>query len=140
MVRFILENISQLLICWIASLKLAMMYKNYCKKWVYLLYNSKKYVLKDSKIPSEIESEAGMAEVVNCLKKTNADKEMRARMEDRENSQIYLSLVRGSGYKKGKEEGRKDIIKTMLSNGATKETILKLTGITELEFDNIMNS
>ena len=110
------------------------------EKWVYLLYNSKKYVLKDSKIPSEIESEAGMAEVVNYVKKTNADKEMRARMEDRENSQIYLSLVRGSGYKKGKEEGRKDIIKTMLSNGATKETILKLTGITELEFDNIMNS
>ena len=117
-----------------------MTYKNYCKKWVYLLYNNKKYVLKDSKIPSEIESEAGMAEVVNCVKKTNADKEMRARMEDRENSQIYLSLIRGSGYKKGKEEGRKDIIKTMLSNGATKETILKLTGITELEFDNIMNS
>lgn len=45
------------------------------------------------------------------------------------------------GYKElWKEEGRKDIIKTMLSNGATKETILKLTGITELEFDNIMNS
>ena len=81
-----------------------------------------------------------MPEVVDFVKKSNADKEMRARMEDRENSQIYLSLVRGSGYKKGKEEGRKDIIKTMLSNGATKETILKLTGITELEFDNIMNS
>ena len=81
-----------------------------------------------------------MPEVVDFVKKSNADKEMRARMEDRENSQIYLSLIRGSGYKKGKEEGRKDIIKTMLSNGATKETILKLTGITELEFDNIMNS
>ena len=125
-----------------------MTYKNYCKKRVYLLYNSKKYVLKDSKIPSEIESEAGMAEVVNCVKKTNADKEMRARMEDRENSQIYLSLIRGNGYKKGLEdgekkgrlEGKKDLIKTMLSNGATKETILKLIGITELEFDNIMNS
>ncbi len=81
-----------------------------------------------------------MAEVVDCVKKSNSDKEMRARMEDRENSLINLSLIRGSGYKKGKEEGRKDIIKTMLSNGATKETILKLTGITELEFDNIMNS
>ena len=81
-----------------------------------------------------------MAEVVNCVKKTNADKEMRACMEDRENSQIYLSLIRGSGYKKGKEEGRKDIIKTMLSNGKTKKEIIEFIGITELEFDNIMNS
>ena len=52
----------------------------------------------------------------------------------------YKELWIEKGEKKGKEEGRKDIIKTILSNGATKETILKLTGITELEFDNIMNS
>ena len=115
---------------------------------MYLLYNSKRYALKDSEIPSEIESETGMAEVVDCVKKSNSDKEMRARMEDRENSQIYLSLIRGSGYKKGmeegekkgKEEGRKDIIKTMLSNGKTKKEIIEFIGITELEFDNIMNS
>ena len=44
------------------------------------------------------------------------------------------------GKKEGKTEGIRNIIKAMLSNGATKETILKLTGITELEFDNIMNS
>ncbi len=85
-----------------------------------------------------------MAEVVEVVKKTNSDKEMRARMEDRENSQIYLSLIRGSGYKKGKEEGRKEerntLIKTMLSNGATKETILKLTAISEDEFNKIINS
>ena len=81
-----------------------------------------------------------MPEVVDCVKKSNADKEMRARMEDRENSQIYLSLIRGNGYKKGKEEGRKDIIKTMLSNGKTKKEIIEFIGITELEFDNIMNS
>ena len=81
-----------------------------------------------------------MAEVVDCVKKSNSDKEMRARMEDRENSQIYLSLIRGSGYKKGMEEGRKDIIKTMLSNGKTKKEIIEFIGITELEFDNIMNS
>ena len=85
-----------------------------------------------------------MAEVVDCVKKSNSDKEMRARMEDRENSLINLSLIRGSGYKKGKEEGIKEgkenLIKTMLSNGATKETILKLTAISEEEFNKIINS
>ena len=40
-----------------------------------------------------MESEEGMAEVVNCVKESNSDKEMRARMEDRENSLIYLSLI-----------------------------------------------
>ena len=44
------------------------------------------------------------------------------------------------GFDEGKEKGKKEIIKTMLSNGATKETILKLTGITETEFNQIMNS
>ena len=112
------------------------MYKNYCKKWVYLLYNSKKYVLKDSKIPSEIESEAGMAEVVNCVKKTNADKEMRARMEDRENSLMALSIMRGNSYQKGKEDGIKEIIKNMLLNGISKENIIKLTGISEQDFND----
>ena len=45
------------------------------------------------------------------------------------------------GYKEiGYEEGKKDLIKTMFSNGATKEDIIKYTGISELEFNNIMNS
>ncbi len=39
------------------------------------------------------------------------------------------------GKKEGKKEGIRNIIKAMLSNGATKETILKLTGISEKEFD-----
>ena len=110
------------------------------EKWVYLLYNSKKYASKDSKIPSEIESEVGMAEVIDQVKKSNSDKEMRARMEDRENSLIALSLMRGSAYEKGINQGKKDLIKTMLSNGATKETIINLAGISEEEFNNIMNS
>ena len=109
------------------------------EKWVYLLYNSKKYASKDSKLPSEIESEAGMAEVVDCVKKSNSDKEMRARMEDRENSLIYLSLMRGSAYEKGKEEGKKEelknIIKNMLSKGKNKKEIMDLTGISEKDFD-----
>ena len=64
---------------------------------------------------------------------------MRARMEDRENSLIYLSLMRGSAYEKGKEEGKKeelkDIIKNMLLNGISKENIIKFTGISEKDFD-----
>jgi hypothetical protein len=42
---------------------------------------------------------------------------MRARMEDRENSLIYLSLIRGSAYEKGKEEGIKSIVKNMVLKG-----------------------
>ena len=113
--------------------------KIYCLKWVYLLYNSKKYVAKDSRLPSEIESEAGMAEVVDCVKKSNSDKEMRARMEDRENSLINLSLIRGSGYKKGREEEKKDIIKKLLSKGKTKEEILYLIDITSEEYEKLIN-
>ncbi len=109
--------------------------KNYCQKWVYLLYNSKKFASKDSKIPSEIESEEGMTEVVNCVKKSNSDKEMRARMEDRENSLIALSLMRGSAYEKGKKEGIKEIIKNMLLKGKNKKEIMDLTGISEKDFD-----
>ena len=105
-----------------------------------MLYNSKKYASKYSKIPSEIESEAGMAEVVNCVKKTNADKEMRARMEDRENSLMAFSIMRGNSYQKGKEDGQKDkikeIVNNMLLNGISKENILKLTGISQEDFNN----
>ena len=41
------------------------------------------------------------------------------------------------GFDEGIEKGKKEIIKTMLSNGATKETILKYVGISETEFNQI---
>ncbi len=44
------------------------------------------------------------------------------------------------GKKEGKIEGIRNIIKAMLSNGVTKETILKLTGISEKDFDNLFVS
>ncbi len=44
------------------------------------------------------------------------------------------------GKKEGKIEGIRNIIKAMLSNGVTKETILKLTGISEKDFDNLLVS
>ncbi|MBP5468247.1 MAG: hypothetical protein J6Z11_03285, partial [Candidatus Riflebacteria bacterium] len=44
------------------------------------------------------------------------------------------------GYDEGLEEGKKGIIKNMLSNGFTKETIIKSTGITEEDFDKIIVS
>ncbi len=48
------------------------------------------------------------------------------------------------GFEKGREEGREEekkiIIKNMLSNGATKEIVLKFTGITETELNNILAS
>ena len=84
-----------------------------------------------------------MPEVVDCVKKSNADKEMRARMEDRENSQIYLSLIRGSGYKKGKEDGIeesiKSIIKNMISKGKSREEIIDLINISEQEYEKLVN-
>ena len=44
------------------------------------------------------------------------------------------------GFDEGVEEGKKGIIKNMLSNGFTKETIIKSTGITEEDFDKIIAS
>ena len=116
-----------------------MTYLIYCMKWVYLLYNSRNYVTKDSKLPFEMESETGMAEVVEVVKKTNSDKEMRARMEDRENSQIYLSLIRGSGYKKGKEDTTKELITKLLSKGKTKEEIIDLFDLSNEEYEKLVN-
>ena len=70
-----------------------------------------------------------MAEVVDCVKKSNSDKEMRARMEDRENSLINLSLIRGSGYKKGKEEGIEIGIKNLID-------VLKELGFSSEQISN----
>ena len=117
------------------------------EKWVYLLYNSRKYASKDSIIPSEIESEAGMTEVVECVKKSNSDKEMRARMEDRENSLIALSIMRGNPYQKGKEDGieegikenQKRIIKKLFSKVKTQEDIIDLLEISDEEFEKLIN-
>ena len=80
-----------------------------------------------------------MTEVVDCVKKSNSDKEMRERMEDRENSLIALSLMRGSAFEKGKKEGMKNIINIMLSNGTTKETILKQMNISSEEYEKLVN-
>ena len=121
------------------------------EKWVYLLYNSKKFASKDSIIPSEMKSEAGMTEVVDCIKKTNSDKEMRARMEDRENSLIALSIMRGNSYQKGKEDGilegrkegrkenLKEIIRNMLMKDKSKVEIIDLIGISDEEYEKLIN-
>ena len=121
------------------------------EKWVYLLYNSNKYASKDSIIPSEMKSEAGMTEVVDCIKKTNSDKEMRARMEDRENSLIALSIMRGNSYQKGKEDGilegrkegrkenLKEIIRNMLMKDKSKVEIIDLIGISDEEYEKLIN-
>ena len=118
------------------------------EKWVYLLYNSKKYGLKDSELPSEMESEDGMKEVVDCVKKSNSDKEMRALMEDRENSQISLSLMRGSAYRKGRQDGydegiEKGKIKALVSlvyNGIiTKQQAAESLNMTVESFETAIN-
>ena len=44
------------------------------------------------------------------------------------------------GFEKGREEEKKSIIKNMLSNGFSKETIIKSTGITEEDFNKIIVS
>ena len=84
-----------------------------------------------------------MAEVVDCVKKSNSDKEMRARMEDRENSLIALSIMRGNSYQKGKEDGieenQKKTIKKLFSKGKTKEDILDLLEISDEEFEKLIN-
>ncbi len=60
-------------------------------------------------------------------------------MEDRENSLIYLSLIRGSAYEKGKEEGIKSIVKNMVLKGKSKLEIIDLTGITNEEYEKLTN-
>ncbi len=52
----------------------------------------------------------------------------------------YKEIGYEEGIEEGKKEERNTLIKTMLSKGLTKEDIIKYTGISELEFNNIMNS
>ena len=43
------------------------------------------------------------------------------------------------GREEGREEGIKNIIRMMLSNGVTKETILKQTGLSNEEYERLIN-
>ena len=43
------------------------------------------------------------------------------------------------GYEKGKKEGMKNIINIMLSNGTSKETILKQMNISNEEYEKLVN-
>jgi hypothetical protein len=54
--------------------------------------------------------------------------------------ELYKEEWTNEGKEVGRKEGKEKLIKTMLSNGATKETILKLTAISEEEFNKIINS
>ena len=87
------------------------------EKWVYLLYNSKKFASKNSKIPFEIESEIGMTQVVDCVKN---------RMEIKRCVLVWKKL--------------KKIIKNMLSKGKSRAEILNLTGISEEEYEKLVNN
>ena len=54
--------------------------------------------------------------------------------------ELYKEEWTNEGKEEGRKEGKENLIKTMLSNVATKETIIKLTGITEEELNKIINS
>ena len=47
---------------------------------------------------------------------------------------------REEGIKKGKNDKLKEIINNMISNGITKDNIIKFTGISEKDYDNIFLS
>ena len=110
------------------------------EKWVNFLYNSKKYAKPGTKLPSEYESEEYMKEAIDYAQKANSDRNLREIMRDRERFLIDQRLDRAESYQEGRFDEKSDMIKAMLSNGATKETILKLTGISEIEFNQIINS
>lgn len=81
-----------------------------------------------------------MKEAIDYAQKANSDRNLREIMRDRERFLIDQRLDRAESYQEGRFDEKRDMIKAMLSNGATKETILKLTGISETEFNQIMNS
>ena len=51
----------------------------------------------------------------------------------------YKELYKEEWTNEGKKEGKVDLIKTMLSNGKTKKEIIDFIGISEEEFNQIMN-
>ena len=124
-------------------------------KWVFFLYNSDRYAKLGTKLPIELESEEYMQEITDYLQQANSDRELRELMRDRERFLIDQHLDRVDSYEegieeglekgleKGREEGReegiKNIIRMMLSNGVTKETILKQTGLSNEEYERLIN-
>ena len=117
-------------------------------KWVYFLYNSNIYAKPRTKLPMELEEEEYMQEVADYLQQANSDRELIEKIRDRERFLIDQRLDRADWYEEGVEEGKeegikegiKSVINTMLTNGVTRDTIMKQMNISENELEKILAS
>ena len=125
------------------------------EKWAYLLYNGSEYIKTDADLPQELKGVESMKDAIKYAKQANADEAMRQIMWDRERYLLDKSLDHGDWYEEGRESRQAEIdeanqradeaiasqtqmIRNMLSNGLTKENILKITGITENTYTALM--
>ncbi|MDD3147215.1 MAG: Rpn family recombination-promoting nuclease/putative transposase [Candidatus Riflebacteria bacterium] len=76
------------------------------EKWLHVLKFGEIYGKITAELEDGLKSEEGITDMVNELKKINADAEKRELMEAREKSRTYLISQKESSFRAGKREGR----------------------------------
>ncbi len=77
-----------------------------CFKWLHVLKFGEIYGKITTELEDGLKSEEGITDMVNELKKINADAEKRQLMEAREKSRTYVISQKESSFRAGKREGK----------------------------------
>lgn len=107
------------------------------------LLNWCKFMLSPNEMEAKImEENKYIKKAKEELEKISQDEAERELAYRREKAIRDQNAVRASGYNEGKEagkeEGKKEIIQKMLDNGLDAEAIVKITGLTQEEINNIL--
>lgn len=86
-----------------------------------------------------LQEKLGKEKLKELLKEVEGeDKDMLAVIEMiREENRMIRDAGRKAGIIAGREEGRKEIISNMLKNGMKEEEIIKITGISKKELEQV---
>lgn len=103
------------------------------------LLNWCKFMLSPNEMEAKImEENKYIKKAKEELEKISQDEAERELAYRREKAIRDQNAVRASGYNEGKEAGKKEIIQKMLDNGLDAEAIVKITGLTQKEINNIL--
>ena len=77
-----------------------------CFKWLHILKFGENYGKISAELDDGLKKEEGITDMVNELKKINADTKKRQLMEAREKSRTYVISQKESSFRAGKREGK----------------------------------
>ena len=79
------------------------------EKWLHILKYSQIYAMIEKELDEVFKSEEGIQNVVDEIRKINADAEKRQLMETREKTETCLRLMRGYAYQAGLDQKQKEV-------------------------------